>query len=1267
MPTIGISYYPKDELFYSGRNQTALLLAELFSVHLEYKVTFVDIKNSEKVWWDDYPQPSYLQTVPSQQASTFDYFMDIDGLIHPESRAKLSARCIVFLRTFVQFSELDNSSYYETPFIPRYFEQLYQVWCWDVLNPQETLDSIQTLFSCPLRTVPFIWSPTVTNHFMKPISRPDDSITDWRVHVAEKNTNNTSSSVLPLVAIRELARKKILSATYYVHNMEHIQENRFLKENVLHNIESSTLPIEFTTKQHYYDWNQPNDILFSHSRFVPLRTSLLQALWLGIPVIHNSPILKELHPALASTYYAGNEIGSICQVFMNFACNYTELYQYLPHIRHVIMHTWGITSRLEEWKAVHRSLESDLSVVSSLVSSVVSSLVPSLVPSPPKEGYLIAFSDMWPGFNYDQNFIMDSLRHHSSKNMKGVRYGNHASIPDIVICGPYSTEWKDIPSSVPKVYFSAENWVIPNDPNIRLYITSSTAEDDTHIRVPVWMTFIDWFSGSKELPTNVEDNPIRLPVHFALHPHPVPFESRPDFCGFVVSNPMCSFRNDTFHAIHQYKHVDSGGTYCNNTGGALELTYPGGGCGDISKHHFFTKHRFTISFENSQAPGYITEKVLHAKMAGCVPLYWGDIDTDKDFVPGSVVNLSSLSNPAQVVSILKKIEENVALCAKIASTPLLDRERHQKAEQCIARMATRILALLDPSDKKERVVLDKIDKVYVINLDTRPDRWQKLIKSEPYLENIVERIPAVNGKTLTMNPFIYNLFERNEFKWKKSVIGCNLSHMMAWSKVLTGEGKYVLILEDDVRFEKDWVTRWVHYAAHIPEDADLLYLGGVLPPNKPALPQLLEQVNAYWSKIKPNTFFSPVPLPIFHFCAYSYILTTSGAKKILDYLTQSEHKSFTVSDHLLGHPSVGLVKYVACPLLSYCFQEEDPAYTQSQFNDLHRKDVYDSDIWNNTECFTEEELAPFRPGSAPASAPAPASASASASPVIPSSIDMYYLKTTDEPFQLYEQSWLEEMFQTKIQFKPLLSLNVMIPPQSWVIVQRPHSSAFHTYFQLLQDNNVPFHVLHLSDEFGTDCIDFYKLPNCKAVIRNYIREDIPTSHHILTIPLGYHHKPSPAVLPKSLDDRKLIWSFHGTNWFGRQDVLSSWMDVTPNNCVLTPEWNHSTMIKEHDYLQTLSNSKYIPILRGNNPETFRLYEALESGSIPISVRDQEHPFYQWLLSHLRVPLCRKEDALAIVQHIQQLPEREKYRSGLVQIWMNYKQHVKEQIRALLYS
>ena len=114
------------------------------------------------------------------------------------------------------------------------------------------------------------------------------------------------------------------------------------------------------------------------------------------------------------------------------------------------------------------------------------------------------------------------------------------------------------------------------------------------------MLYLDWFSTSNDLPPDSIDNPIRFPLSFALQSHPIPFEQRPRFCGFVVSNPTCSFRNETFHAIHAYRSVDSAGAYYNNQGGILPLKYPGGGSGDLSKYTFLSQRQFSISMENQQ-------------------------------------------------------------------------------------------------------------------------------------------------------------------------------------------------------------------------------------------------------------------------------------------------------------------------------------------------------------------------------------------------------------------------------------------------------------------------------------------------------------------------------------------------------------------------------------------------------------------------------------------------------------------------------------------
>jgi GR25 family glycosyltransferase involved in LPS biosynthesis len=408
-------------------------------------------------------------------------------------------------------------------------------------------------------------------------------------------------------------------------------------------------------------------------------------------------------------------------------------------------------------------------------------------------------------------------------------------------------------------------------------------------------------------------------------------------------------------------------------------------------------------------------------------------------------------------------------------------------------------------------------------------------------------------------------------------MGCLLSHLSIWTKILQEKEDLFMILEDDVRFHKGWKEKWGLARSHIPKDADLLYLGGILPPNESALSTVLKPINEYWSAIQPNTLFTPTPLPIFHFCTYSYVLTKSGAQKLLQFLIQSEQKLFLACDHLLMHPSLSLTKYVAQPLLTYCFQEEDPAYRNSSFNQIQRIDTFDSDICNNNDCISAAELAPFQK----------------------KRMNLYYLpKKGETSFELYERAWIEDMLQIRIDCVPLYPDQLLsLPPSSWFLVQRPHVPAFCEFFSIFETHRRPFHVLHLSDEFGMDSNSFYSYSMCKNVIRNYMRDDLPASFHFL-LPLGYHY--AYKGVQKTWEERELVWSFHGTNWFDRSTQLEGFAPFGPHSCHLQPDWNHPSSTKENDYLSLLNNSKFCPILRGNNVETFRLYEALEAGALPIT-------------------------------------------------------------------
>jgi GR25 family glycosyltransferase involved in LPS biosynthesis len=1162
----------------------------------------------------------------------------------------------------------------------------------------------------------------------------------------------------------------------------------------------------------------------------------------------------------------------------------------------------------------------------------------------------IAFSDMWEGFDPKDNFFLDLLQ--SVQTRHQIIGSSDTQTCDLLICGPFGQEWQKVAASKPKVYYSGEPPMQGEtlDSRIGLYLTHSPIENDRQMRLPMWPLFVEWFG--KEF--KASRNPNRLPQELLTKPID---EKRSEFCAFVVSNPKSQERNEAFEALNTYRRVNSGGHYKNNIGGPLGSIYAGGGAGDQIKVDFLKKHRFCICYENSVAPGYVTEKLMHAKMAGCIPLYRGAAEAALDFNPAGFVHVE---DGQDLVQIVRDLEADPEKMAAIAGTPALDSVRigaiqgklreiglkileltRQPSRQplpttaatavtavaksplfvsfatkaylpsvsaaiqsveglrkkdlkicmrvylgsdveeqeereltlrfpwlsvkrlpeqppafpeqfepkmfgwkpwilhdvchdpilegelaiyadagamwiglptdmmtvveqhgvCLVRDRTQInrhwcspamvaamgvtdselaehqlmagfvgfkaghpaaIQLLDEAlmwaSKKEVLfgpyysgfnaeglptghrhdqsilsvlclrqrcptidsvrfvseaslrkayqkstpvylhrgdptshspVLPGIDDVWVISLDRRPDRWQSLMLTHPSLFRIANRLPGIDGKELQLSPALERLFVQNDFKWKKSVTGCALSHIMAWAQ-LASEHPSVqnyLILEDDCRFVKQgsspikveanhrpkqteiiskqeaWMDQLAEVMAKAPADADLLMLGGVLPSNLHLYKPLIQPVNELWATIKPNNLFDRSrSIPFFHFCAYSYVLTKAGAKKLMAAI--QAFGIYTSIDHFLMHPSQVLKTYVLQDLITTCFQAEDPVYKSAAFDDFLRIDSYDSDIWNNKECFTVGTVDMDKPinlwkclidvlSQAPHSIQTRNTLRQEAVQ-LHNAFTVYYCP--DESTKrdgLMEEGWLKSLWPT-IQYLALPPIPV-IPDGAWLLVARPALQFWQDVCKKLYLMGKTFNVLHLSDEYCLDPIEFYQYTSCKKVIRNYARGGL--DEKVIVLPLGYAAAPpTEAVLP--FKERPYVWGFHGTSWSNREELMKPLMQVEPHSCKFISGFQHNSMSGPTEYRKMLLESQCVPIPSGNNVETFRLYEALEHGAIPFYVRKEgDRDFWMWLRKHLSLIEIGSWDKLpAILELFRKNPEKgEAYRAGLLAQWAKWKE------------
>jgi glycosyl transferase family 25 len=109
------------------------------------------------------------------------------------------------------------------------------------------------------------------------------------------------------------------------------------------------------------------------------------------------------------------------------------------------------------------------------------------------------------------------------------------------------------------------------------------------------------------------------------------------------------------------------------------------------------------------------------------------------------------------------------------------------------------------------------EKIFCINLDSRPDRWKLATEEFDKHSLNVERISGIDGSKMNLDfpPEI-----------KEGAVGCALSQFFAIKYAKQLGLKNFLLLEDDVQFDDNINELFLKYSTEVPSDWDMLYLGG---------------------------------------------------------------------------------------------------------------------------------------------------------------------------------------------------------------------------------------------------------------------------------------------------------------------------------------------------------------------------------------------------------------------------------------------------------
>ncbi|MBO4902896.1 MAG: hypothetical protein J5518_08905 [Lachnospiraceae bacterium] len=259
----------------------------------------------------------------------------------------------------------------------------------------------------------------------------------------------------------------------------------------------------------------------------------------------------------------------------------------------------------------------------------------------------INFSDFWDGFDPLDNFITDALREHFLVEL--------SDKPDFVFCSNFGN--RHLKYKCVKIYYTGENLC----PDFNL---------------------VDYAMGFQ--PITFTDRYLRLPLYvlypeacqLALSKHELPDDYDPSskkFCNYVISNAISDpARDEMISVLNSYKSVDSGGRYKNNVGGPVP-----------DKIAFERDYKFTMCFENTSALGYTTEKLMEAFAGGTVPIYWGNPDIASEFNPDSFINCHDFASFEEVLTEVKKIDNDPDLFLKKLRAPILS--ENSGARVCLAK------------------------------------------------------------------------------------------------------------------------------------------------------------------------------------------------------------------------------------------------------------------------------------------------------------------------------------------------------------------------------------------------------------------------------------------------------------------------------------------------------------------------------------------------------------------------------------------------------
>lgn len=213
--------------------------------------------------------------------------------------------------------------------------------------------------------------------------------------------------------------------------------------------------------------------------------------------------------------------------------------------------------------------------------------------------------------------------------------------PDFLFCNTFSWRHFRYKRAVKIAYYEENIYPDFNEFDYAISCVNGI-EHGRNLWLPLSFLFADSTSVSQEVPANAAQRP---------------------FCSFIYSQDdsgaYAPIRRDFCRALmEQYAHVDCPGRILHNVEAPELSARNAAGRWHDSKVAYLSKFKFNIAFENSNVPGYMTEKLIDPFAADTVPIYCGSFGKVAPFPKEAMICANDYPDFESLIARIREVNEN---------------------------------------------------------------------------------------------------------------------------------------------------------------------------------------------------------------------------------------------------------------------------------------------------------------------------------------------------------------------------------------------------------------------------------------------------------------------------------------------------------------------------------------------------------------------------------------------------------------------------------